>query len=386
MLKAVGVRNYRSLRELVMPLGALTLVTGENGSGKSNMYRALRLLAEAGQDRLMSTLAREGGYHAVKWAGPAEISPRMQRGEVPVQGTARNKRSTLRMGFYSDSFGYLVDAGLRLDARPKSPFLLEPVIRREDLWTGGKYRKASVVVGRKYENLSIKRGTSVEMVVTPMLPGESCLGQIMGLRDVPVFWDVYQHLRGWRFYDGFRTDMDAPARRPSMLQMTPVMRDDGGDLAAAVATIMDIGEWQAFCLAIDQAFPGTIVWVDCDADHRMTLWLKQPGMLRPLSAAELSDGTLRYLLLVTAVLSPRPPSLMLFNEPETSLHPSLIRPLGTLLRDVARHTQLWVVTHHPELKEILMRAPGCVHIELTKELGETKIANIHPLELPSWAW
>src|SRR4051794_35203835 len=47
----------------------------------------------------------------------------------------------------------------------------------------------------------------------------------------------------------------------------------------------------------------------------------QHGLLRPLSGAELSDGTLRYLLWVAALLTPRPPALLVLNEPETSLHP-----------------------------------------------------------------
>ena len=46
MLHTLAVGNYRSINNLVMPLGRLNLITGANGSGKSNLYRALRLLAE----------------------------------------------------------------------------------------------------------------------------------------------------------------------------------------------------------------------------------------------------------------------------------------------------------------------------------------------------
>jgi len=52
------------------------------------------------------------------------------------------------------------------------------------------------------------------------------------------------------------------------------------------------------------------------------------GLLRSLKAAELSDGTLRYFLLISALLSPRPPTLMILNEPETSLHQDLLAPLA----------------------------------------------------------
>ena len=59
--------------------------------------------------------------------------------------------------------------------------------------------------------------------------------------------------------------------------------------------------------------------------------MSQPGLLRPLKAAELSDGTLRYLLWIAALLSPRPPELLVLNEPETSLHPDLLPALARLI-------------------------------------------------------
>lgn len=59
---------------------------------------------------------------------------------------------------------------------------------------------------------------------------------------------------------------------------------------------------------------------------RFRLTLQQPGLLRPLDTTELSDGTLRYLLLTAALFSPRPPPLLVLNEPENSLHPDLIPP------------------------------------------------------------
>ena len=72
---------------------------------------------------------------------------------------------------------------------------------------------------------------------------------------------------------------------------------------------------------------------------------RQHGLLRPLKAAELSDGTLRYLLLIAALLSPRPPDLMILNEPETSLHPDLLPPLARLIAQAAQRTQIIVVSH-----------------------------------------
>lgn len=66
MLTTLAVHNYRSLRAVVVPLGPLTVVTGANGSGKSNLYRALRLLADTAIGGAAASLAREGGFDTVQ--------------------------------------------------------------------------------------------------------------------------------------------------------------------------------------------------------------------------------------------------------------------------------------------------------------------------------
>jgi len=84
MLHTLAVGNYRSINNLVMPLGRLNLITGANGSGKSNLYRALRLLAETARGGVINALACDGGLESTIWAGPEKISRRMQSGEVPI--------------------------------------------------------------------------------------------------------------------------------------------------------------------------------------------------------------------------------------------------------------------------------------------------------------
>src|SRR5687767_6650298 len=112
MLSAVAVSNYRSLRNLVIPLRGLNIITGANGSGKSSFYRALRLLADTAQGRVVPSLAREGGLQSTLWAGPESISRSVRRGDHPVEGTPREKPVNLRLGFAGDDMGYLIDLGL----------------------------------------------------------------------------------------------------------------------------------------------------------------------------------------------------------------------------------------------------------------------------------
>jgi predicted ATPase len=108
-------------------------------------------------------------------------------------------------------------------------------------------------------------------------------------------------------------------------------------------------------------------------------------MLRPLRAAELSDGTLRFLLWGAALLSPSPPSLMVLNEPETSLHPDLVGPLAAMIVAAARTTQVVVVTHSRILREHLGAADAS-ELELCKEWGETRIVGQTTLSAPPWDW
>jgi predicted ATPase len=112
--------------------------------------------------------------------------------------------------------------------------------------------------------------------------------------------------------------------------------------------------------------------------------IQQAGMLRPLRAAELSDGTLRFLLWAAALLSPQPPSLMVLNEPETSLHPDLVRPLAGLIQAAAQVTQVVVVTHSDVLREVLHVDAHA--IELEKDCGETRIVGQGLLNVPAWDW
>jgi len=99
-----------------------------------------------------------------------------------------------------------------------------------------------------------------------------------------------------------------------------------------------------------------------------------PGLLRPLDARELSDGQLRFLCLCAALLSPRPPSLMALNEPETSLHPDLIDALARLIVRASKDTQLWITTHSGPLADRIEQHSGLSRVRLCMANGETLIA------------
>jgi len=445
MLTAVAVSGYRSLRDVVVPLHGLDVVTGANGSGKSSLYRALRLLAGCGRGDVIGTLAREGGLQSALWAGPATLGGARQRGHE-VQGTRRKGPISLMLGFASDDFGYLIDLGLPqqasgVDGSTPSAFLRGPEIKREVVWAGPVMRPGSVLVRRRWGVVETRatagaddgwdtdwgdaeeewesdpvepgprrpsaggggskaRGRSrgwVELTRS-LRPWESMLTELADPDRAPELLRVRRLIGGWRFYDSFRADADAPARQAQVGTRTPVLADDGRDLAAAIQTIRENGS-TGLDAAIADAFDGAILDVAV-TDGRFDLALHQPGMLRPLGSAELSDGTLRYLLLVAALLTVDPPPLMVLNEPETSLHPELLPPLARLIRSAAERSQVMVVSHSSALigelgvldddddergAQVGLGSPPR-SITLVKDLGETFVDGQGLLSTPPWTW
>lgn len=382
MILTLAVSGYRSIRNLTLPLDRITVVTGANGSGKSSLYRAIRLLGDVAQGQAIASLAREGGLQSTLWAGPETVSRAMKRGEVPVQGTRRKSLVSLRLGFADEDYGYAIDLGLPV-ADSTSFFNHDPEIKAEALWAGESLSRSNELAGRAGPTVRVLDQNGHRMPVVQNLASfDSMMTHAADPQNALELLVMRERMRSWRFYDHLRTDVDAPARLPRIGTRTTALSGDGADLAAALRTIQEIGNPEAIAEAVDDAFPGSEIEIQV-TDGLFEVLMYQRGLLRPLRTSELSDGTLRYLLLIAVLLTPRPPPLLVLNEPETSLHPKLLEPLGRLVARAAEKTQVIVVSHAAGLVEPLAGLSGCMRYELRKELGVTVVDG---LEEPRWAW
>jgi predicted ATPase len=300
------------------------------------------------------------------------------------RGQGANYPVNLRLGFAGDEYGYLIDLGL--PAPGQSAFSLDPQLKRECIWHGHILRPAAMLVDRQGPLVRMRREDNNWSIVTDCLSNfDSMMTHVSDPRNAPEMLTLRESIRNWRFYDQFRTDADSPVRSPQVGTWTPILGNDGSDLAAAIQTIREIGADDLLRVAVEDAFPGSQISVE-NVDGRFTLTMSQHGLLRPLGIAELSDGTLRYILWIAALLTPRPPAVMVLNEPETSLHPDLLGALGRLIARAAERTQIIVVTHSKPLISAILEQSGSNPIMLEKTFGETVISGMNNMSALAWQW
>lgn len=368
----LNVAGYRSIRNIRLKLHQLNVLVGANGCGKSNLYQSMYLLAAAANGRLSHALADEGGMPSAMWAGPRR---KQEQARVSLGATLGDVEYEIQCGLPASRSGFAI-SGYESGARPThipTLFMLDPEVKAESVYFVER-RKRLPLLDRDHDTVWA-RDAEGKRVAYPfaLATSESLLSQLREPHRFPHLSALRQEILSWRFYHHFRTDADAPLRHPQVGVRTPVLGHDGRDLAAAIQTIKETGDWPAFEEALEEAFPGAKIEIKAP-NARFSVELRMPGINRPFEARELSDGTLRYLCLLAALLSPRPPAVLALNEPETSLHPDLLAPLATLIVRASRDAQLWITTHSDTLARAIEHQAHGALIRLEKINGETRVA------------
>jgi predicted ATPase len=359
---SLDIEGYRSIQKLTLEFGAINIITGANGSGKSNLYRAIYILAQAAHGQLARNLADEGGIPSLMWAGERRLA------------NFNDKSVRLNLSIVTDSFSYSLSCGVPPN-KPPSMFALDPEVKEEYIWHGATRRPSTTILERK-NNSVFAYDSSGERMVYPfcIAASESILAQLQEPQRYPELAILSMELKQWRFYHNFRTDERSLIRLPQVSVRTPVLSNDGQDLAAAIQTIIEVGDEKLLERLIDRAFPGArLSIVDPHSKARFEIQFSLPRLLRPLSASELSDGTLRYLCLLAALLSPRPPKVMVLNEPEMSLHADLLVPLAELIQLAAESSQIIITTHSEILVQAIKNLTAVRPIHLTMGQHGTQV-------------
>ncbi|HEY9714632.1 MAG TPA: AAA family ATPase [Chroococcales cyanobacterium] len=355
------VRGYRSVKDVWLRLKPINVIVGANGTGKSNLYRALNLISSAAAGRLAAAFAEEGGLPSALWAG------RFKKFD---------KKNTIRLSVRVGKYEYNLECGYAGEFLRPDFFLDDPVVTREEIFLLEKghrhkllHRKGKIIVARN------AAGKEVEYLV--QIPdSESVFLELSDPANFPHLFSLRQEFLNWRFYHHFRTDEDSPIRKPQIGFLTPVLNNEGTDLASALASIKESGDAEALARAVDEAFPGSGLIISRESAGLKILMDSPDFPGRPFTAAEFSDGTLQYLCLVAALLSLKAAPFVAFNEPETSLHPRLIEPLARLIVEGSRHSQVWITTHSRDLADAIMDKSGYEPLELAKEEGETTLVGV----------
>ncbi|MFD1254998.1 recombination protein F [Devosia equisanguinis] len=359
-LSDLEIKGYRSIRAIRFPLRRLTVLTGGNGVGKTNLYRALEMLHLAATGDLAMAIAREGGLGAVLWAGE--------------RGVTDKPRLALEVGLVADDGEgttlprYGVEVGFG-DSRYEAVFAEEPQIKSETLILPG--RRPVTLLQRDRSALWYRDDSGARRQMDdPLLASETALSALRGtLPEV----DMVRHLlASWRFYHGFRTDPQSPLRRPALAITAPMLDSDGGNLGAVLATLKHIrGDTTDLDAAIDQAFPGARLDIPVPEKFANFAMIFPDMPKRAFGAAELSDGTLQFLALLGALLAYRLPPFIALNEPEASLHPDLLPALARAISRAAARTQVWVVTHSTMLADAIAEETGTQPRKVLRRNGST---------------
>ncbi|MEJ6581811.1 MAG: AAA family ATPase [Akkermansiaceae bacterium] len=338
MIHSLQIQGYRSLADFSLKLAPLTVVQGANGVGKSNLYKALRLFGSLAEGTFPQTMAAEGGTQSCLYAGPTPGPPK--RKEVSIDLKAVDFRWQLIFGLVPSS--------------PDDPTLFkgDPDLKKESLSRGRERHSRKDWAGKIPHN-------------------ESLVSFIRDHTSHSLLSVVREAILTWRFYDDFRHDAASPLRQPSPCAWAPILSENGDNLAAAIQTINESSNRETLSRLIQLAFPDHHLGVTAN-ESGMTLRWTQPHLRRPVTGPELSDGTLQFIALCAALLSPKPPSLLVLNEPENSLNPSLYPALVELINFARNSSQLLVITHSDDLCQTLVEGLGATARRLALQEGATR--------------
>ena len=343
-IKSLHIKGMLSFQDMSLEMRPLNVLIGPNASGKSNLIEVIALLQSLPED-LAGFINASGGINEWLWKGDRELGLLPSNGHIetvlhpmPVFDPMRYSLEIDAQRFYepNQDVEILYEALEDEAERPKRHELRKQYIQRN--WGSGTLK------GRH------KDGEWRAERIDEIPSGQSVLREI----DEPsVYLEIYlvrQQLEAIRFYRDWNIGRNGGARKPQPADVpNEFLNEKLSNLALVLnqiqkgPAIREIEEnLQKFYELYEQ------VGVSVEAG-KAQLWLREKGLQDVIPASRLSDGTLRYLALLTILCHPTPPPLVCIEEPELGLHPDMMPELGRLLISASERTQLIVTTHSRDL-------------------------------------
>ena len=373
------VEGFRSLKSQSWRPGDLNVVIGPNASGKSNLLRVLEMVSVSAKRGLGKYIQQEGGMEPVVWDGQAQKVMTLVefKGGLIFEGED-SERATDRV-LYGLILGRL---GTSSAYRVDHEFL--QLVDEESLSTPTR------VLDRDSSHARVLPPDSavLEAPATSIPEGETLLSIAAGpFPAMELINDIQSELASWRIYQGFNTHREAPIRAPQVTRAETQVDPDGQNLISVLHTLYTTSRDfrdeanTAMRAAFGEDFE-EIVFPPA-ADQRIQLRIRWRSLKREQSAADLSDGTLRFLFLLAILANPSPPPLIAIDEPETGLHPSMMPIVAEYARDASNRSQVILTTHSPEfLNAFGEDVPTTTVVERID--GETRLRTLSGEDLTYW--
>jgi predicted ATPase len=354
LVRRVKILNYKSIAHCDVGLGALTILVGRNGSGKSNFLDALRFVGDGLRTSLDHAIRDRGGIGQVRRRGTGH--PRSFAIELELE-IAPNR---------------LARYGFEIGAKKNGEY----IVKREILKICNTYYQLVAF----YQATAGRLERSSEEPMPVAAKDRLYLVHASGL---PAFRPIYDALLAMGFYN-----LNPEAMKALQSPDTgKILRRDGANIAGVLARLAGRNSWAANRIRkyLESIVPGITDVERVALGPMETLEFRQEVAGSKSSwkflAAGMSDGTLRALGALVAVSqladSQSPVRLVGIEEPETALHPAASGVLMDALREAVSHTQVLVTTHSPDLLELFDPATDCLLVVQADE-GETRIASIDP--------
>lgn len=357
-------------------LRPLNILIGPNGSGKSNLIEVVGLLSKLPDKDPWSEVIETGGVDEWIWKGYQKQNS--TNGTLPsIQIAFQAERSddirnykielvkhqaTYSFHVYSESIGVYIPQ----DHRPFQ-YLNRPSNSPDSAFI---YEGKSPL--SKIENLDVKL---------------SILAQLFGpsyqsaLADLPLRLSKIALYRDWVF------GRHSTIREPKRVGLDSYeLAGDSSNLAQVLKALRDRGEQAVFEHLIEllRAFYEPVKDVDSElVGTHLRIMIKEEGLSSRTPAERLSDGTLRWLMLLIILLDPAPPPVVCIDEPELGLHSDILPTLADLLREASIRTQLIITTHSRSLIDAFTETPEAVCV-CEKVEGSTVIQRLDGKGLEVW--